>query len=68
MEEMINILLCEDQDIFSEGLKNSLNKEKDMKVVKTITDASLILKELKEGDYNLLLTDIITKNKHNARR
>ena len=66
MEENIEILLCEDQDIFSEGLKNSLNKEKDMKVSKVVTDASLILKELKEGKYNLLLTDIITKNKKNV--
>ncbi len=66
MDEAINILLCEDQDILLDGLKNSLNKEKDIKVVRAVSDADEILAALGEGEYDLLLADIITANRHNT--
>ncbi|MCR4562591.1 MAG: response regulator, partial [Bacilli bacterium] len=66
MEEIIRILLCEDQDILSDGLKNSLNREKDIKVLKIVTDSEEIIPSLREDEYDLVLTDIITKNRHNV--
>ena len=66
MDKLINILLCEDQEILLNGLSSSLNKEKDIKVSKTIVDANDILASLKTDNFDLILADIITKNKHNV--
>ena len=66
MDEIIRILLCEDQDIVSEGIANYLNKENGIIVKKIIKDASLILAELKKDEYDIVLTDIITENKNNV--
>ena len=66
MDDIIRILLCDDQEIVSEGLRSSLNKEKDIKVLSVISDAELINDELKSKEYDLLLADIITENKHNV--
>ena len=66
MEKPIQVLLCEDQEIISDGLRNSLSKEKDIKVGAVLSDADLILDELHKGGYTMLITDIITENKHNV--
>ncbi len=66
MDGTIDILLCEDRDILLDGLKASLGREKDIRVLKAITDSEDILETLQQGEYDLLLTDIVTANKHNA--
>ena len=66
MSEKIKILLCEDQEIVSEGIAESLIKEENFEVVKIIQDAALIIDNLKELDVDIILTDIITSNKHNV--
>lgn len=66
MDECIKILLCEDQSIVAEGLKNSLNKEKDIKVMKIVSDALDIPASLSQEPFDMVITDIITENKHNV--
>lgn len=66
MDECIKILLCEDQSIVAEGLKNSLNKEKDIKVTKIVSDAIDIPASLSQEPFDMVITDIITENKHNV--
>ncbi len=66
MEKSIRILLCEDQDILSDGLKNSLSKEKDLKVGRIVSDAEDILPALREEPFDLVLSDIITDHRHNV--
>jgi len=66
MQEKIRILLCEDQEIVSEGIANALNKVENFEIVGTLADAKDILPALKETDVDIVLTDIITKNKNNV--
>lgn len=66
MEKIIKILLCEDQEIVTDGLVAAINKDKELSVIKCINDASKIKEELENNDYDMLLSDIVTKNKHNA--
>lgn len=66
MEKIIRILLCEDVELLNDGLTSTLSKEKDLEVVSSIFDAEDIIPTLKEKDVDIVLTDIITKNNHNA--
>ncbi len=62
----MNILICEDQSILLDGLVLSLSKEKSFDIVATLTDAKDILPTLKNKKIDLVLSDIITKNKNNV--
>ena len=66
MEKVISILLCEDQEILSDGLSAALNKDKELKVITTVDDAEKIMESLDSSPFDILLSDIITKNKHNV--
>lgn len=66
MEKIIKILLCEDVELLNDGLTSTLSKEKDLEVVSSIFDAEDIIPTLKKKDADIVLTDIITKNNHNA--
>ena len=66
MEKTISILLCEDVELLNDGLTSTLSKEKDLEVVSSIFDAEEIIPTLKEKEADIVLTDIITKNNHNA--
>lgn len=66
MEKTISILLCEDVELLNDGLTSTLSKEKDLEVVSSIFDAEDIIPTLKEKEVDIVLTDIITKNNHNA--
>lgn len=66
MEKIIRILLCEDVELLNDGLTSTLSKEKDLEVVSSIFDAEDIIPALKEKEADIVLTDIITKNNHNA--
>lgn len=66
MEKTISILLCEDVELLNDGLTSTLSKEKDLEVVSSIFDAEDIIPTLKEKEADIVLTDIITKNNHNA--
>ena len=62
----MKIIICEDQKILLDGLVSSLSKEPTFEIVSTIDDSSMILKEIKRTDAEIVLTDIITKNKKNS--
>ena len=66
MEQKIKILLCEDQEFVSEGIANALNSEPNFEVVGTLVDAQDIAPALKKIKADIIITDIITKNKHNV--
>ena len=66
MDKNIKILICEDQEIVSEGIANSLSSEENIDVVKTITDAKYIIDVLRQTSVDIVLTDIITENKNNV--
>ena len=66
MEKKIRILLCEDQEIVSEGIANSINSDGEMEIVKTLNDAKDIIYALRSMDIDIVLSDIITKNKNNV--
>ena len=66
MEQKIKILLCEDQEFVSEGIANALNTEPNFEVVGTLVDAQDIAPALKKIKADIIITDIITKNKHNV--
>ena len=66
MENKIKILLCEDQEIVSEGIANSLSKLDNFEIVKILANAKDILSSLKENEIDVILTDIITENKNNV--
>ena len=66
MEQKIKILLCEDQEIVSEGIANSINSDEEMMIVKTLNDAKDIIHTLRMMDVDIVLSDIITKNKDNV--
>ncbi len=62
----ISILLCEDQEIVSEGIANALKGVENFDVVGILSDAGDILDFLKEKKADVILTDIVTENKHNV--
>ena len=66
MDQKIKILLCEDQEFVSEGIANALNSEPNFEVVKSVVDAEDIAPTLQNMDVDIVITDIITKNKHNV--
>ena len=66
MEQKIKILLCEDQEFVSEGIANALNNEPNFEVVETLLDAQDIAPTLEKIKVDIVITDIITKNKHNV--
>ena len=66
MEQKIKILLCEDQEIVSEGIANSINSDEEMTIVKTLNDAKDIIHSLRMMDVDIVLSDIVTKNKNNV--
>lgn len=64
--EKIKIIVCEDQKILLDGLVSTLNKNKDFRVVASVECADEILPTLRKKPADLILTDIVTKNKKNA--
>ena len=66
MDQKIKILLCEDQEFVSEGIANALNSEPNFEVLKSVVDAEDIAPTLQNMDVDIVITDIITKNKHNV--
>ena len=62
----MKIVICEDQQILLESLTISLSKEPTFEVVKSITNSLDILETLRNNKTDLLLTDIITRDKNNA--
>ena len=62
----MKLLICEDQQILLDGLVSSLSKEKSFEVVGSTTSAEEILSCLAKTQADLVLTDIITKDKKNV--
>ena len=62
----MKLIVCEDQQILLDGLITSLAKEKSFEIVGAITDAGDILPLMRTKGADLILTDIITKNKTNS--
>lgn len=62
----MKIIICEDQQILLDGLTVSLSKEPDFKIVGSISNSLDILPSIRSTKADLLLTDIITKDKNNA--
>ncbi len=66
-DKKIRILLCEDQEIVSEGIAAALEKVENFDVVDVLCDARDIHKALLDGkEADIILTDIVTANKHNV--
>lgn len=61
----MKILICEDQKILLDGIVKNLQNN-GFEVVKGITLASDILKEMKKEKFDVILTDIVTENGVNA--
>ena len=66
MDKKIRIIVCEDQKILLDGLVGQLNKNKQFKIVGAVESADEILPLLRKKQADLVLTDIVTKNKKNA--
>ena len=62
----MKIIICEEQQILLDGLVSLLSKIEDFEIVAAINDCDDILSSLHATGADLLLTDIITKDKKNA--
>ena len=64
--DKIKIIVCEDQKIVLDGLVSTLSKNKNFQVISSVEGADEILPILRKKQADIVLTDIVTKNKKNA--
>lgn len=55
---MIRLIILDDHEIFSRGLKLLLEEETDIEVVSTVTSGSQLLEVSSKNDYDVLLLDV----------
>lgn len=58
MENQINILIADDHQIFIDGLKSLLRKEKRFKIVDEKLDGKSAYQRIQQGGIDLLITDL----------